>query len=85
MVTSVGERGQITIPKGIRERLNVHPRDLAVQHVEGNHLVVTFLPAPHRRSLRGILKPRPAEPIGDWRDVEDWIAEDIAREAMGGE
>ncbi len=82
MVTSVGERGQITIPKEIRDRLGIRPKDLAVQQVEGNRLVVTFLPSPHRRSLRGILKPRPAEPIRDWGEVERQMADGLAREAV---
>ncbi len=85
MVSSVGERGQITISKEIREQLNVHPKDVAVQQVEGNRLVVTFLPAPHSRSLRGALKPRPARPIEDWSEVEERLAEGLAREATGEE
>ena len=51
----VGERGQITIEKPIRERLGVRPRDVAVQTIENGRLVVTFVPGPHRRSLLGAL------------------------------
>ena len=32
--TSVGERGQVTIERAIRERLDIRPRDIAVQRVE---------------------------------------------------
>ncbi len=55
MPSKVGERGQITIEKGIREELGVYAGDQAVQWVEDGHLVVTFVPAPHRRSLFGAL------------------------------
>jgi len=55
-MSSVGERGQITIEKAIREQLGVHAGDEAIQHVEDGRLVVEFLPAAHRRSLLGVLK-----------------------------
>ena len=62
--STVGERGQITIEKEIREQLDVRPKDIAVQHVEDGRLVVTFLkqPEPHMRSLAGVLGPPPRRP-----------------------
>ena len=72
MPSKVGERGQITIEKGIREELGVYAGDRAVQWVEDGHLVVTFVPAPHRRSLFGVLAnditKRP-ENEEDWESV----------------
>lgn len=69
MPSRVGERGQITIEKAIREELSVYAGDQAVQWVEDGRLVVSFVPAPHRRSLYGILaneiRKRPP-------DEEDW-------------
>ena len=55
MATRVGERGQITIEKQIREELGVHPGDQAIQRVEDGRVVVEFVPGPHRRSLAGVL------------------------------
>lgn len=52
----VGERFQITIDKDLREELGIQPGDRAIERVEGGHMVVYFMPKPHRRSLRGILK-----------------------------
>ena len=79
----VGERGQITIAKAIRERLGVKPKDIAVQEIVDGRVVIHFLPAPHRRSLKGILKPRPRKPIKDWREaqqaIEDAVAEEFKR------
>jgi bifunctional DNA-binding transcriptional regulator/antitoxin component of YhaV-PrlF toxin-antitoxin module len=55
MPSRVGERGQITVEKAIREELAVYAGDQAIQWVEDGRLVVEFVPAPHRRSLAGSL------------------------------
>ena len=74
MASSVGERGQITIEKAIREELGVYTGDLAVQRVEDGKVVIEFVPAPHRRSLKGILreKARPVADDSDWQAVRDY-------------
>ncbi len=78
----VGERGQITIDKAIRERLGVKPKDIAVQEVVDGHVVIYFIPAPHRRSLYGALKPRPKKPVRDWRRAKERAWEARARERI---
>jgi AbrB family looped-hinge helix DNA binding protein len=77
MPSKVGERGQITIDKAIRDELGIKPKDIAVQEIVDGKVILHFLPAPHRRSLRGILKPRPAKPISDWRAAKEgaWAAQ----------
>ncbi len=76
--STVGERGQITIEKEIRETLGVRPRDIAVQHVEDGRLVVTFVkqPEPHMRSLAGILGPPPRrpDPTKSWDELVEEAA-----------
>lgn len=71
MASRVGERGQITVEKAIREELAVYAGDQAVQWIEDRRLVVEFVPAAHDRSLAGSLAGevtrRPA-------DEEDWGA-----------
>lgn len=76
MSSKVGERGQITIDKSIRDSLGIKPKDVAVQEVVDGRVVIYFVPAPHRRSLRGILKPRPGKRITDWRKAKEraWTA-----------
>jgi AbrB family looped-hinge helix DNA binding protein len=76
MASKVGDRGQITIDKSIRDRLGIKPKDVAVQEVVDGRVVIYFVPAPHRRSLRGALKPRPGKPIKDWRKAKEgaWTA-----------
>ena len=74
MATSVGERGQVTIEKAIREELGVYAGDYAVQRVEDGRVVIEFVPGPHRRSLAGILrdKVRPVVDDTDWDAVRDY-------------
>lgn len=68
MPSRVGERGQITVEKAIREELGVYAGDQAVQWVEDGRMVVEFVPAPHRRSLAGSLTDRVTRRPAD----EDW-------------
>lgn len=71
MANVVGERFQITIDKQIRRQLGIKPGDRAVEHVIDGRLVVDFIPAVHRESLRGIFK-RPGQPVvTDWQDLRD--------------
>jgi AbrB family looped-hinge helix DNA binding protein len=58
MSSRVGERGQITIEKAIREELGIYAGDEAVQRVEGGRLVIEVVPGRHRRSLAGTLRDR---------------------------
>jgi len=70
MTSTVGERGQVTIEKAIREELGVYAGDVAVQRVEGRRVVIEFVPAPHRRSLAGILRDK----VRRIPDDESWEA-----------
>ena len=56
MNSRVGERGQITIEKAIREELGIYAGDEAVQRVEDGRIVIEVVPGRHRRSLAGSLK-----------------------------
>jgi AbrB family looped-hinge helix DNA binding protein len=73
MTSTVGERGQVTIEKSIREELGVYAGDRAVQRIEDGRVVIEFVPGPHRRSLAGVLRDK-ARPVGDdssWEVVRD--------------
>lgn len=76
LATRVGERGQVTIEKQIREELGVYAGDQAIQRVEDGRLVVEFVPAPHSRSLAGALRDkittRPADE--SWPALRDAAA-----------
>jgi bifunctional DNA-binding transcriptional regulator/antitoxin component of YhaV-PrlF toxin-antitoxin module len=56
MSSVVGTRGQVTIEKEIRDTLGVQPGWRAIQRIEGDRVVLEFLPPRHRRSLAGILE-----------------------------
>ena len=79
--TSVGERGQITIERAIRERLDIRPRDIAVQRVEDDRLVIEFIRPhePHMRSLSGVLGPA-ANPSSEPLHVDQTVGRAIAEE-----
>lgn len=56
MAGTVSTRGQITVDLEARKRLGVEPGMVADQRVVDRRLEVVFLPAPHSRSLAGILQ-----------------------------
>ena len=70
MSSRVGERGQITIEKAIREELGIYAGDQAVQRVEDGRIVIEVVPGRHRRSLAGSLKDRVRQRPSD----ESWEA-----------
>ena len=53
----VGERGQVTIPKQIRDRLGIKPKTVLDFHAENGRLSATKVtPADPVAEVRGILK-----------------------------
>jgi AbrB family looped-hinge helix DNA binding protein len=58
MGSRVGERGQITIEKAIREELGIYAGDEAVQRVVDGKVVIEVIPGRHRRSLAGSLRDK---------------------------
>lgn len=58
MSSKVGERGQITIEKAIREELGIYAGDETVQRVEDGRIVIEVVPGRHRRSLAGSLRDK---------------------------
>jgi AbrB family looped-hinge helix DNA binding protein len=70
MTSRVGERGQITIAKAIREELVIYAGDEAVQRVEDGRIVIEIVPGRHRRSLAGFLGHK----VGRTPRDESWEA-----------
>ncbi len=83
MSAVVTPRGQITLDREARRRLGVRPGMIAVQHVVGSQLVVTFIPAPHDRSLAGVLGKPPRSVSGDWEEIDEAVERAIAEEVDG--
>ena len=81
MATQVSTRGQITVDRQARRALLVAPGMVAVQFVVDDHLEVYFLPAPHRRSLFGVLSRCEDRAPQEWAALEERAAQTIAAEA----
>jgi AbrB family looped-hinge helix DNA binding protein len=54
----VGSKGELFLPKKIREELGLHPHTKVIYKVEGNRLVVEPIP-----SLEEVLKKQPSVEI----------------------
>jgi AbrB family looped-hinge helix DNA binding protein len=54
----VGSKGELFLPKKIREELGLHPHTKVIYRVEGNRLVVEPIP-----SLDEVLKKQPSVEI----------------------
>ena len=70
MSSRVGDRGQITIEKAIREELAIYAGDETVQRVEDGRIVIEVVPGRHRRSSAGSLRNKIARTPQD----ESWPA-----------
>ncbi len=68
MGSRVGERGQITIAKSIREELGIYAGDETIQHVEDGRIMIDVVPGRHRRALAGSLRDK----VGRRPDDESW-------------
>jgi AbrB family looped-hinge helix DNA binding protein len=79
----VGERGQITIAKAIRDELAIYAGDETVQRVEDGRIVIEVIPGRHRRSLAGSLRDKVRRTPGDesWPALRDaaWASRDPDR------
>ena len=60
-VSRMGPKGQVVVPKRLRDRLHMGPGDRVVFDLEGDRLVLTPLPSHTASDLLGIL--RTAEPL----------------------
>jgi len=82
-MSRVGERGQITIAKAIREELGIYAGDETVQRVENGRLVVEVIPGRHHRSLAGSLRDKAQRRPEDesWTALRDaaWATRDPDR------
>lgn len=68
MSSRVGERGQITIEKAIRDELAIYAGDEAVQRIEDGRIVIDVIPGRHRRSMAGALRDKTTRTPAD----ESW-------------
>jgi len=55
---------------------------VAVQQVIRGQLLITFIPAPHKRSAAGILGPPPRRVTEDWDAIRAAAQQAIAEDAV---
>ncbi|MDA0265308.1 MAG: AbrB/MazE/SpoVT family DNA-binding domain-containing protein [Chloroflexi bacterium] len=83
MKRKVGPKGQVVIPKKIRDELGVEPGSFAIQTVVEGHLEIHFLPPEHNRSLLGCLKDLIPPGAGEglsWEEMREIAWTEAARE-----
>jgi AbrB family looped-hinge helix DNA binding protein len=73
MASRVGERGQITIDKAIREEMGIYAGDEAIQRIEDGRIVIEMVPGRHDRSLAGAAAPHVQRlpPDESWEALRD--------------
>jgi len=71
-------KGQVTIPKKIREKLNIQPSDFVLFVRKGNEVVIK--PARTLLDLRGLIKTD--KKIEDWEKVRDNAKKYVINEVM---
>ncbi len=71
-------KGQVTIPKKIREILNIRPNDFVLFARKGNEVVIK--PARTLLDLRGVIKTD--KKIEDWEKVRDNAKKYVINEVM---
>jgi len=74
----VTTKGQVTIPKKIREKLNIRPSDFVLFVRKGNEVVIK--PARTLLDLRGVIKTD--KKIEDWEKVRDNAKKYVINEVM---
>ncbi len=71
MANVVGSKGQVVIEKKLRDKLGIEPGWTAIQRLVDDHIEIYFVPPPHRRSLRGILKSDIHIPESEWHEARE--------------
>ena len=71
-------KGQVTIPKKIREKLNIRPSDFVLFVRKGNEVVIK--PARTLLDLRGLIKTD--KKIEEWEKVRDTAKKYVINEVM---
>lgn len=74
----VTTKGQVTIPKKIREKLNIQPGDFVLFVRKGNEVVIK--PARTLLDFRGVIKTD--KKIEDWEKLRDNAKKYVINEVM---
>ena len=80
MYARVSKKGQITIPKAIRKKLNIGENSAVLFIVENGEVTLKGVPAGSAESLAGSLKEY-AKKYESLENIREKIQQDIARNA----
>jgi len=80
--TLVGRKGQITIEAPIREKLGIAVGWRAIQRIEDDKVVISFVPPKHNRSLAGILRDATSVRIATEDEMHEAIERAWEQEAI---
>lgn len=79
-LATMTSKGQVTIPKEIREKLGIKPKDRITFSVEGDHAILHAIHG-DILGLRGIFRHAVKGPI-DFRKLRQEAEEGMARDAL---
>ena len=75
-MSRIGPKGQVVLPKSIRQALGIAPGDRVVVSLEGDRVVLVPVPARTAAELRGILRvERPLDLKEARRAYQEHLAE----------
>jgi len=84
-VSRIGPKGQVVLPKSVREALGVTPGDRVVFSLEGGRVVLLSVPARTAAELRGILRvERPVDLKEARRAYQEHLAERFGAAEVDG-
>ena len=79
MLATVTTKGQVTIPKGIREMLNIKPNDRVDFILEGDRAVL--VPVKTLKDLRGVVSRKPRRTLAEERrKAKQQVADRVKKE-----
>ena len=71
ITAQVSTKYQVVIPKEVRERLNIHPRDTLLFLIDGDTVILRPKPQSFTETLRGLHSHL-------WTDSEAWLEQERA-------
>lgn len=84
-VSRIGPKGQVVLPKSVRQALGVTPGDRVVFSLEGDRVVLMPVPARTAAELRGILRvDRPVDLKEGRRAYQEHLAERFGAATVDG-
>ena len=82
-LATITSKGQVTIPKEIREQLNLRPKDRLLMMVQGDRIIIIPIRMRPLTELFGALPVK--EPVPDIHTLREIRYKELARRIMEGE